>query len=271
MTPRKFSYPFVAQAETLLIYGIFLFLTGLAQICVTISHRYIIARTIHHNNNINILSFLPVTFTLADIHLWYIYPSASLTIIPFAACVIYALFKRRAMAILICISSMISFISSSVYVGLLIVHTLEYWQTMSSYRYKTILSTTTTSTRILVPFDEPSTFVNLALLITFTLALVQALLSMIGAVISCLWSPCCMSSPTIYTPVSTSSHHAQTTPHRHETPQSSTLRSIKRQQQQQQQQRQETHRLVATNGHQDTMMNGFIHKNSSIRSHYDHV
>ncbi|CAF4357203.1 unnamed protein product, partial [Rotaria sp. Silwood2] len=189
MTPRKFSYPFVAQAETLLIYGIFLLLTGLAQICVTISHRYIIARTIHHNNNINILSFLPVTFTLADIHLWYIYPSASLTIIPFAACVIYALFKRRVMAILISISSMISFISSSVYVGLLIAHTLEYWQTMSSYRYKTILSPTTTSTRILVPFDEPSTFVNLALLITFTLALVQALLSMIGAVISFLWSP----------------------------------------------------------------------------------
>jgi hypothetical protein len=78
MTPRKSSYPFIAQAETLLIYGIFLFLTGLAQICVTISHRYVIERTIHNNHNINILNLLPVKLTLTDIHLWYIYPSAAL-------------------------------------------------------------------------------------------------------------------------------------------------------------------------------------------------
>ncbi len=78
MTSRKSSYPFVAQAETLLIYGIFLFLTGLSQICVTISHRYIMEKTIHNNNNINILSFLPITFTMNNIHLWYIYPSAAL-------------------------------------------------------------------------------------------------------------------------------------------------------------------------------------------------
>ncbi len=77
MTPRKSAYPFLAQVETLLIYGIFLFLTGLAQICVTISHRYIIEKTIHNNHNINILRLLPVTFTIADIHLWYIYPSAT--------------------------------------------------------------------------------------------------------------------------------------------------------------------------------------------------
>ncbi len=67
--------------------------------------------------------------------------------------------------------------------------------------------------RLLVPFDEPATFANLALLITFTLALVQALLSMIGAVISCLWSPCCISSLPCYTPITTNSHYAQTTPH----------------------------------------------------------
>ena len=78
MTPRKSSYPLIAQAETLLIYGIFLLLTGLAQICVTLSHRYIIERTIHKNNNINLLNLLPVTLTLTDIHLWYIYPSAVL-------------------------------------------------------------------------------------------------------------------------------------------------------------------------------------------------
>jgi len=78
MTPRKSSYTFVAQAEALLIYGIFLFLTGLAQICVTISHRYITEKTIRHNNNINILNFLPATFTMTDIHLWYIYPSATI-------------------------------------------------------------------------------------------------------------------------------------------------------------------------------------------------
>lgn len=77
MTLSKSSYPFIAQAETLLIYGIFLFLTGLSQICITISHRYIIERTIHQNNNINILNFFPNKFTLHDIHLWYIYPSAA--------------------------------------------------------------------------------------------------------------------------------------------------------------------------------------------------
>lgn len=78
MTPRKPSYAFVAQAETLLIYGIFLFLTGLAQICVTIGHRYMVARATNDNDQINLLNFLPVTFTLVDIHLWYIYPSALL-------------------------------------------------------------------------------------------------------------------------------------------------------------------------------------------------
>ena len=78
MTPRKSAYPFLAQAETLLIYGIFLFLTGLAQIAVTISHRYIVERTIHNNQNIHLLQLLPVKFTLNDIHLWYIYPSATL-------------------------------------------------------------------------------------------------------------------------------------------------------------------------------------------------
>ncbi len=67
-----------------------------------------------------------------------------------------------------------------------------------------------------MPFDEPATFVNLALLITFTLALLQALLSMIGAVISCLWSPCCVSSSQNYRPIATNSHYAQTTPHRFE-------------------------------------------------------
>jgi hypothetical protein len=70
--------------------------------------------------------------------------------------------------------------------------------------------------RILIPFDEQATFVNLALLITFTLALVQALLSLIGSVISCIWSPCCMTSWSLYTPITTNSHYVQTTPHRYE-------------------------------------------------------
>ena len=65
--------------------------------------------------------------------------------------------------------------------------------------------------RLLVPFDEPVNFINLALLITFTLALVQALLSMIGAVIACLWSPCCIFSPPNYTPIPINSHYAHTT------------------------------------------------------------
>ncbi|CAF1028805.1 unnamed protein product [Adineta steineri] len=170
--------------------------------------------------------------------------------------------------ILICVSSLISFLFSSIYVGLLVVHTLQYWQTNSSNNLKSSQPTTTTpitSTHVLVPFEEPATFDNLALLITFTLALVQALLSMIGAVISWLWSPCCMNSWPTYTPISTTSHYAQTTPHRHETPQSATLRSVKRQQQQ------ETHRFITTNGHQDTIRNGVLHKNSTIRSHYDDV
>jgi len=78
MTPRKYSYTFLAQAETLLIYGIFLFLTGLAQICVTITHRYIIERTIQHNENIQIRNLFPIKFTKDDIHIWFIYPSSAL-------------------------------------------------------------------------------------------------------------------------------------------------------------------------------------------------
>lgn len=72
------------------------------------------------------------------------------------------------------------------------------------------------SRRLLVPFDEPATFTNLALLITFTLALVQALLSLIGAVMSCLWSPCCFNSLENYTPITTHPSHAPTTSHRYE-------------------------------------------------------
>lgn len=67
---------------------------------------------------------------------------------------------------------------------------------------------------LLVSFNEPASFANLALLITFTLALVQALLSMIGAVISCLWSPCCLTHASNYSPIiNTSSHYVQTTPY----------------------------------------------------------
>jgi len=164
-------------------------------------------------------------------------------------------------------SSLISFISSSIYIGLLIIHTLDYWQRISSHRFKSLQSmTTSTSTiRLLVPFDEPATFTSLALLITFTLALVQALLSMIGAVISCLWSPCCISSSPSYTPITTNSHYAQTTPHRFESPQTSTLRNLKRQQQP------ETHRFITANDSQEPVLNGFLHKSPPIRSNYDDV
>jgi hypothetical protein len=75
MTSYKASYQVIAQAETLLIYGIFLFLTGLAQIGVTIGYQYIIEK---NNYNINFLNFLPKSFSMNDIHLWYIYPSAAL-------------------------------------------------------------------------------------------------------------------------------------------------------------------------------------------------
>ncbi|CAF2889498.1 unnamed protein product [Rotaria sp. Silwood2] len=166
-------------------------------------------------------------------------------------------------------SSFISFISSSIYIGLLIIHTLEYWQTIESHRFQSILSTTastyTSTIRLFMPFDEPASFANLALLITFTLALVQALLSMIGAVISCLWSPCCMSSSRNYTPITTNSHYAQTTTHRFENPQLSTLRSVKRQQ------HPETRQFIPRNESQDPVINDFLHKNLPIRSNYDDV
>ncbi|CAF2720345.1 unnamed protein product [Rotaria sp. Silwood2] len=269
MTSHKSSYLVIAQAETLLIYGIFLFLTGLVQIGVTIGYRFIIEKNNNHNDNINFAHFFPTSFTMADIHIWYVYPSAVLTIIPCLCCVIFAIFKRRAMAIFICMSSFISFISSSIYIGLLIIHTLEYWQTIESHRFQSILSTTastyTSTIRLFMPFDEPASFANLALLITFTLALVQALLSMIGVVISCLWSPCCMSSSRNYTPITTNSHYAQTTTHRFENPQLSTLRSVKRQQ------HPETRQFIPRNESQDPVINDFLHKNLPIRSNYDDV
>ena len=72
MTPNKTSFQVLAQAETLLIYGIFLFLTGLAQIAVTISHRYLIERTVDFSH------WFPLRWTMNEIHRWYIYPSAAL-------------------------------------------------------------------------------------------------------------------------------------------------------------------------------------------------
>jgi hypothetical protein len=75
MTSHKSSYQIIAQAETLLIYGIFLFLTGLAQMGVTIGYQYIIEKS---PDNIHFFTFIPKSFSMNDIHLWYIYPSAAL-------------------------------------------------------------------------------------------------------------------------------------------------------------------------------------------------
>lgn len=77
MTSYKSSYQIIAQAETLLIYGIFLFLTGLAQIGVTIGYQYIIDKNHYNTSKINLSTFLPKSYSLNDIHLWYIYPSAA--------------------------------------------------------------------------------------------------------------------------------------------------------------------------------------------------
>ncbi|UJR25610.1 hypothetical protein I4U23_006962 [Adineta vaga] len=269
MTSQKSSYQILAQAETLLIYGIFLFLTGLTQIAVTIGQRYAIEKNKTNDNHIgsiNFLNLLPTSFAINDIHLWFIYPSAIITSIPCLCCVIYTIVKRPLMAIFICMSSLISFISSSVYIGLLIIHTLEYWQTISSSRLKSFHIATTPTIQLLVPFDEPATFVNLALLITFTLALVQALLSLIGAVISCLWSPCCTSSIPTYKSIATNSHYAQTTPHRFDSTYSIPLRNLKRQQPQS-----ETHRFILTQDTPDAHINGFLYKSPLIHSNYDDV
>jgi hypothetical protein len=78
MTSHKSSYQVIAQAETLLIYGIFLFLTGLTQIGVTIGYQYNYEKTYDKISNINFSDFLPKSFSFNDIHLWYIYPSATL-------------------------------------------------------------------------------------------------------------------------------------------------------------------------------------------------
>ena len=76
--PSKPSYPLIAQAETLLIYGIFLFLTGLAQIGVTISHRYILEKSIDQHGGVRLRQFFPTVWTGKEIHLWFVYPSAAL-------------------------------------------------------------------------------------------------------------------------------------------------------------------------------------------------
>ena len=78
MSPPKSSYQLIAQAETLLIYGIFLFLTGLAQIAVTIGYRYIADKSDPNIERIHLTTFLPQSFSINEIHLWYIYPSAGL-------------------------------------------------------------------------------------------------------------------------------------------------------------------------------------------------
>lgn len=78
MASTKSFYPIIAQAETLLIYGIFLFLTGLAQIGVTFGYQYVIERSKHNDEQFDLVMLIPQSFTINEIHLWYIYPSAAL-------------------------------------------------------------------------------------------------------------------------------------------------------------------------------------------------
>ena len=77
MTSKKSSYQVIAQAETLLIYGIFLCLTGLLQIAVTVGHRYVVEKKNNNIYNISFVQFLFSSFTMTDIHLWYIYLPAA--------------------------------------------------------------------------------------------------------------------------------------------------------------------------------------------------
>ena len=139
------------------------------------------------------------------------------------------------------------------------------------------------SRQIFFPFDDQATFINLTLLITFTLALVQALLSLIGSVIAFLWSPCCLYTSVAYKPIPTNSHYAQTSPHRYvvynkifdfciyclfffvlKAPQTSTMRSMKRPPVPP---TPETHRFI-----NDSTMNSYVHKMSSLRGgRYDEV
>lgn len=78
MASTKSSYPIIAQAETLLIYGIFLFLTGLAQIGVSLGYHYVIEKSKNNDEHFNFITFLPQAFSIDEIHLWYLYPSAAL-------------------------------------------------------------------------------------------------------------------------------------------------------------------------------------------------
>lgn len=78
MASTKSSYPIIAQAETLLIYGIFLFLTGLAQIGVSLGYHYVTEKNKHPDEQFNFIMFLPQAFSIDEIHLWYLYPSAAL-------------------------------------------------------------------------------------------------------------------------------------------------------------------------------------------------
>lgn len=78
MTSHKPPYQTIAEAETLLIYGIFLFVTGLAQIGVTVGYRYITEKSNNNIETVNFSQFLATSFNLTDIHFWFVYPSASL-------------------------------------------------------------------------------------------------------------------------------------------------------------------------------------------------
>jgi len=242
-----------AQSETLLIYGIFLFLIGLGQIGISIGYRY--------------LFIGPGVIDDKYYYHWFVYPewSAALTIVPFLCSITYAIFKRRVMTILVCFGSFICFLSSSVYIGLLIVHTIEYWQTASSPNGGKVANNLNIKPFLLI--REP-TFESFAFLLILTLALVQSLLSIIGGVISFVWAPCC--SPSI----------SSFSNHKHEAVQSSSLRSSKRQQHQQHSHYGDGQRFITPNNtnhpNSDSMMNGFLHHSqppacSPMRTHYDEV
>ena len=125
---RLISKAVSAQASVLLVYAIFLFLIGLMQVSFGVALRLVYMLQLHiycypdwSGCLVNGLSSI-INIFCSNFLFYFI----KQTLLPFLTGVLYYIFKGRCLTVLISISSLLSFIGSVAFAGILIVETHMY-------------------------------------------------------------------------------------------------------------------------------------------------
>ncbi|KAL7675496.1 hypothetical protein ACOME3_001763 [Neoechinorhynchus agilis] len=162
MKNRGISHRVFVQSETICITTAFLFLIGLVQVMMSLAMRYV----------------QPIHFQ------WFLYPewSAGMTLIPFMFGILYCGTRKPCTVVLVCVSLLMTFAASIVYIVFVVLDLFSVTQSRSSQ--KSFLLSDKSSEKALTLWD----FVPFAILI---LALVQSLLAFASAILTFAWSQCC--------------------------------------------------------------------------------